>query len=71
MDLIFKDVKKLSLRGCKGLTDFQFLSNIEKLDLSNTNFTGSISIFKKIKKLLLWGCKELTDLESCPNLLFY
>ena len=38
---IFQDIKKLNLRGCKGLTDFEFLSKVEELNLSNTNFTGS------------------------------
>src|SRR3990167_929105 len=60
---IFKDIKKLSLRDCKGLTDFEFLSKVEELDLSYTNFTGSVFIFKDVKKLSLCGCGRLTDFE--------
>src|SRR3990167_8362974 len=61
---IFKDIKKLSLQNCKGLTDFEFLSKVEELDLSDTNFTCSTLIFEKVKKLSLQGCKGLTDFGS-------
>src|SRR3990167_4618036 len=60
---IFEKVKKLSLRGCKRLTDFESLSKVEELDLSDTNFTGSTLIFQDIKKLSLQWCRGLTDFE--------
>src|SRR3990167_4201637 len=57
-------IRKLKI-GYIGNTQLlkSFLSTVEELSLSNSNFTGSVSIFKDIKKLNLRGCQGLTDFE--------
>ena len=69
----YENLRKLNLEGCKNISEFKFISKLEKLEELNLYYTNISDISfiennKNLRKLDLEGCKNISEFKFISKL---